>query len=122
MWECGLKQRSRQNLKCQIQSLLMWECGLKPATAEVTAPEKVTPYVGVWIETVYIFVLSNQLHVTPYVGVWIETHPERQPRSTRKSLLMWECGLKPLWEQRIYAADQVTPYVGVWIETSLICE
>ncbi len=54
-------------------SLLMWECGLKPEDTRGN---------------------DGQRKVTPYVGVWIETHPERQPRSTRKSLLMWECGLK----------------------------
>ena len=35
--------------------------------------KRVAPYVGAWIETVYI---NNALHdglVAPYVGAWIET-------------------------------------------------
>ena len=32
-----------------------------------------TPYVGVWIETVYIELKEGTCIVTPYVGVWIET-------------------------------------------------
>ena len=34
---------------------------------------KVTPYVGVWIETVLTVRDENVATVTPYVGVWIET-------------------------------------------------
>ena len=33
----------------------------------------VTPYVGVWIETVEKILLDYEECVTPYVGVWIET-------------------------------------------------
>ena len=32
--------------------------------------------------------------VTPYVGVWIETLEGGKPLSYYRSLLMWECGLK----------------------------
>ena len=34
---------------------------------------KVTPYVGVWIETVKLLDELDNYKVTPYVGVWIET-------------------------------------------------
>ena len=34
---------------------------------------KVTPYVGVWIETIEPGEVSSLAWVTPYVGVWIET-------------------------------------------------
>ena len=33
----------------------------------------VTPFVGVWIETVSIMSCRKRLRVTPFVGVWIET-------------------------------------------------
>ena len=33
----------------------------------------VTPFVGVWIETLYLCVYSLDSGVTPFVGVWIET-------------------------------------------------
>ena len=77
----------------------------------------VTPFVGVWIETVntwelFTFTMSHPswvcglkhrpichdslaLAVTPFVGVWIETKPYEH-----------------LSENEI-----VTPFVGVWIET-----
>ena len=34
---------------------------------------KVTPYVGVWIETTRHPMKAAYRSVTPYVGVWIET-------------------------------------------------
>ena len=33
----------------------------------------VTPFVGVWIETLRIRACGYHLYVTPFVGVWIET-------------------------------------------------
>ena len=74
----------------------MWECGLKlfgDGTGENL--EGVTPYVGVWIETILVEENHYLNDVTPYVGVWIET-----ARSLRRG------GIR-----------DVTPYVGVWIET-----
>ena len=37
----------------------------------------VTPFVGVWIETLYFLDLLRSIHVTPFVGVWIETPEHR---------------------------------------------
>ena len=51
----------------------MWECGLKPACHSST---------------------PKVVRVTPYVGVWIETERIPEEFATRMSLLMWECGLK----------------------------
>ena len=34
---------------------------------------RVTPYVGVWIETLTVGLAGEISKVTPYVGVWIET-------------------------------------------------
>ena len=55
--------------------------------------------------------------VTPYVGVWIETESWIRGRTTARSLLMWECGLKRVEPVYQLNATGVTPYVGVWIET-----
>ena len=38
-----------------------------------TDKDHVTPYVGVWIETVWSGSGGGGDTVTPYVGVWIET-------------------------------------------------
>ena len=57
MWECGLKHSFICGYEVGNVSLLMWECGLKLVQAHnVGGNEEVTPYVGVWIET-----LSNTL-------------------------------------------------------------
>ena len=54
MWECGLKLAIVDNLITCVESLLMWECGLKPNKYnEGGVVSKVTPYVGVWIETIF---------------------------------------------------------------------
>ena len=38
--------------------------------------------------------LRKAADVTPYVGVWIETLPDEDYTDAMASLLMWECGLK----------------------------
>ena len=51
-----------------------WVCGLKHyKTAREVACQKVTPFVGVWIETELRIQTSGPIKVTPFVGVWIET-------------------------------------------------
>ncbi len=37
------------------------------------ADKKVTPHVGVWIETIKLAIIRKDYEVTPHVGVWIET-------------------------------------------------
>ena len=52
----------------------MWECGLKLKRNAISPHTcKVTPYVGVWIETLEEAKAYARNAVTPYVGVWIET-------------------------------------------------
>ena len=79
-----------------MQSHPSWVCGLKPPSACNTKHAlEVTPFVGVWIETILRLIYINRNVVTPFVGVWIETnhHDRRESKSS------------------------VTPFVGVWIET-----
>ena len=57
--------------------------------------------------------------VTPYVGVWIETTNYLVLSSHCQSLLMWECGLKLCRLVHVRKVFLVTPYVGVWIETEV---
>ena len=115
-----------------------WVCGLKRRNACLLPGDKVTPYVGVWIETglsrfqdyrrpvtPYVGVwieTSAKLHgshhryVTPYVGVWIETLIVAPCMITPLSHPTWVCGLK-LFLCTAANLYIVTPYVGVWIET-----
>ena len=62
------------NMLLDIESHPAWVCGLKH-TADIYLNKivKVTPCVGVWIETCETVQLLEQLRVTPCVGVWIET-------------------------------------------------
>ena len=79
----------------------MWECGLKPRLLWYGLNVLlVTPYVGVWIETILNLIRTSGIIVTPYVGVWIETPTVQE--------------LKNL--------SEVTPYVGVWIETPIFAD
>ena len=55
MWECGLKPAIYPASQFMAVSLLMWECGLKPKNWDrMNQLERVTPYVGVWIETLVL--------------------------------------------------------------------
>ena len=51
-----------------------WVCGLKLAMVALCLYlKKVTPCVGVWIETCHRIPPALERGVTPCVGVWIET-------------------------------------------------
>ena len=72
---------------------------------------------GVWIETCWISPARRKPPVTPYVGVWIETLilnnlPVRISCHTLRGCVDWNQLKKPL-----EVPPDVTPYVGVWIET-----
>ena len=78
---------------------------------------RVTPFVGVWIETMWSWQTWWKKQVTPFVGVWIETASLKSVR--------WKTTVTPfvgVWIEtrspfRCYRAYPVTPFVGVWIET-----
>ena len=81
---------------------------------------KVTPCVGVWIETPEAGTWSYPDQVTPCVGVWIETSFGVDTINYVGSHPAWVCGLKP--EDVILVNEsEVTPCVGVWIETHQAC-
>ena len=49
-------------------------CGLKLYPPNYNKKQLVvTPYAGVWIETISCINSLTERHVTPYAGVWIET-------------------------------------------------
>ena len=55
--------------------------------------------------------------VTPFVGVWIETCVSASRAFLRASHPSWVCGLKPENGNYRLSLSAVTPFVGVWIET-----
>ena len=63
-------------------------------SSELRPLDIVTPYVGVWIETLELAQQADGLEVTPYVGVWIETSILAMKGSSRRSHPTWVCGLK----------------------------
>ena len=65
------------NMLLDIESHPTWVCGLKPLEWTLFFIEKVTPYVGVWIETSCDKCDKAIFLVTPYVGVWIETNRQQ---------------------------------------------
>ena len=86
------------NMLLDIESHPTWVCGLKHTyNIRVLYRVCVTPYVGVWIETV----MCGLKHDNPM------SHPT------------WVCGLKLPKAIAARSESLVTPYVGVWIETSM---
>ena len=49
---------------------------------------------GVWIETATALQKYKEIQVTPFVGVWIETLLQRIDNMRAESHPSWVCGLK----------------------------
>ena len=67
----------------------------------------------------FIYKTQSVEKVTPCVGVWIETRANGKNRLGNKSHPAWVCGLKPPALSSLIIHELVTPCVGVWIETVL---
>lgn len=64
------------NLHISFYPPYVWVCGLKHNNiVYICHLLTVTPYMGVWIETVEASFSTPALKVTPCMGVWIETRP-----------------------------------------------
>ena len=62
-WVCGLKHRDNLKTLQGLKSHPSWVCGLKLSSLLITAIEcRVTPFVGVWIETFLLVPLLSTLH------------------------------------------------------------
>ena len=61
---------------------------------QLFAEYAVTPFVGVWIETVSLRSSLSSSSVTPFVGVWIETSLLNIDDALLSSHPSWVCGLK----------------------------
>ena len=85
------------NMLLDIESHPAWVCGLKQLSVyEQRTKGRVTPCVGVWIETMTPHLRNNVSTVTPCVGVWIETLKHSDCTICEKSHPAWVCGLKLL--------------------------
>ena len=72
---------------------------------------------GVWIETLESGWGCRQRKVTPCMGVWIETRCLPHLPAHLRSHPVWVCGLKRRFCQQRRLWGHVTPCMGVWIET-----
>ena len=99
----------------------------------------VTPFVGVWIETVnsllsLLLVVSHpswvcglkpnkvlsryfRKYVTPFVGVWIETFGQCQKKARPAVTPFVGVWIETSYQRNRHTRIHVTPFVGVWIET-----
>ena len=97
-----------------------WVCGLKRNGQRYCYYGKVTPCVGVWIETKGRHKVGILQLVTPCVGVWIETENRDevgQDLNVTPCVGVW---IETENQQKPYTTLWVTPCVGVWIETENI--
>ena len=108
LWECGLKLTEKHLIRAERTSLPLWECGLKlEICLGQNQAQKVTPFMGVWIEispgkmrckslfrhslygsvdwNLTYFICSDYVAVTPFMGVWIEINYRRH------SGAWWRC-------------------------------
>ena len=86
---------TKERARLEKASHPAWVCGLKQRCKRRNyAQSKVTPCVGVWIETKAQQILNKYLDVTPCVGVWIETYRGTTSSNSSLSHPAWVCGLK----------------------------
>ena len=96
MWECGLKHCVCLTGDLKIKSLPMWECGLKPhSVGKRRRLCRVTPHVGVWIETPMLLPILAIARSHSLCGS-VDWNYDEAESGTKLivSLPMWECGLK----------------------------
>ena len=58
-WVCGLKHQMFHLFQRIRESHTTWVCGLKLVLKDVNKKGLVTPYVGVWIETLILITLDQ---------------------------------------------------------------
>ena len=108
-WVCGLKLCKSGATVAEIQSHPSWVCGLKHChPPKRSAALRVTPFVGVWIETNDTLGCILVGQVTPFVGVWIETTQSARLQHNKESHPSWVCGLKLYGNHQTYSNSSHT--------------
>ena len=106
------------NMLLDIESHPTWVCGLKQNYIKRLRKHlKVTPYVGVWIETDKPTTEEDLQSSHPTWVCGLKLNPLVYSVSQTVSHPTWVCGLKLPLSGNTHPACGVTPYVGVWIET-----
>ena len=94
-WVCGLKHVDLSGIDSALASHPTWVCGLKPPALSSLIIHKVTPYVGVWIET---SLPRPDQPLIPSHPTWVcglKPSGSRRHVCNRVSHPTWVCGLKP---------------------------
>ena len=77
----------------------------------------VAPYMGAWIEIKPLTLVDDVPEVAPYMGAWIEIHNVLHTSAHFPvSLPTWERGLKLSRTGGSNPIKSVAPYMGAWIE------
>ena len=94
-WVCGLKRYMRLMVYSQEKSHPSWVCGLKrPVTALVRRVRESHPSWVCGLKRDRVIHHYIALRVTPFVGVWIETIYKAKYAKIDVSHPSWVCGLK----------------------------
>ena len=101
-----------------LRGCVDWNLFLEITTVDII----VTPYVGVWIETVFPWYRNTTFwsHTLRGCVDWNIIQPTVISCTychTLRGCVDWN-----FWFWQIYRQGPVTPYVGVWIETNWICD
>ena len=96
-WVCGLKQKELQNGSKTTLSHPSWVCGLKQELARPRHTEpRVTPFVGVWIETRNRQLKAYKLWSHPSWVCGLKHEAASNQGKRAESHPSWVCGLKPV--------------------------
>jgi len=71
---------------------------------------------GAWIEMMIDEENKKELKVAPFMGAWIEIVWICPYSSDQRSHLLWVRGLKYSYKQSMGARYYVAPFMGAWIE------
>ena len=94
-WVCGLKPAKFATVTGSLCHTLRGCVDWNRLGTDVVGFRRVTPCVGVWIETFQEYHIHFYIIVTPCVGVWIETFLIMIRLKSLMSHPAWVCGLKP---------------------------
>ena len=94
-WVCGLKLISSSWLLKSFMSHPSWVCGLKPELDSIGMQQTLShPSWVCGLKLKIWYLIQKRKKVTPFVGVWIETDVYILTRLSDMSHPSWVCGLK----------------------------
>ena len=77
----------------------------------------VTPHMGVWIETLWVYKIEVKNMSRPTWACGLKLNIKAIKWNRQASRPTWACGLKLYFFSHFLNLSMVTPHMGVWIET-----